>query len=101
MIETSSLIFSAGRDDTNMYAGSRGRFGGDVLEFIGLASTKQTFLPPGVAVYAPQSPNWPSRVGCAAPAAAAGAGAAGAVAGFGAAGFCAGGLPAGGSCCAG
>ena len=66
-----------------------------MLEFVGLASAKQTFLPPGVAVYAPQSPNWPSRVGCGAP------GAVGGTAGFGAAGFgAAGGLAAGACCCA-
>src|ERR1700682_4764254 len=45
MSETSSLTFSAGRDDTNRNAGSRGRPGGVVCEFAGLASAKQTFLP--------------------------------------------------------
>src|SRR5712675_1695430 len=49
MSETSSLTFSAGRDDTNRNAGSRGRPGGVVCEFAGLASAKQTFLTAGAA----------------------------------------------------
>src|SRR5260370_30411362 len=85
MTETSSLTFSAGRVEMNIQAGSRGRFGGDVLELAGLASAKQIFLPPGLAVYAPHSPYCPSRVGCAPPGAGGAAGAA-AVGGFGAAG---------------
>src|SRR5260370_40419132 len=85
MTETSSLTFSAGRVEMNIQAGSRGRFGGDVLELAGLASAKQIFLPPGLAVYAPQSPYCPSRVGCAPPGAGGAAGAA-AGGGFGAAG---------------
>src|SRR5215468_2267049 len=92
MTETSSLTFSAGRVEMNSQTGSRGRFGGDVLELAGLARAKQTFLPPGLAVYAPQSPYWPSRVGSAGPGA--GVAAAGGFAacdppaeGFGAAGF--------------
>src|SRR5215470_15367015 len=86
MTDTSSLTFSAGRVETNSQAGSRGRFGGDVLALVGLARAKQTFLPPGLAVYAPHSPYWPSRAGCTAPGAAGAAGAA-AEGGFGAAGF--------------
>src|SRR5215470_8859157 len=100
MTETSSLTFSAGRVEMNSQAGSRGRFGGDVLELAGLASAKQTFLPPGLAVYAPQSPYCPSSVGCAAPGIDGTAGTAGGLAvaaGFGAAG--AGGFAAGGCCC--
>src|SRR3954469_11785297 len=31
---------------------------------VGLDSAKHTFLPPGAALYAPQSPNWPSKVAC-------------------------------------
>src|SRR5713101_828847 len=106
MTETSSLTFSAGRVETNIQAGSRGRFGGDVLELAGLARAKQTFLPPGLAVYAPQSPYCPSRVGCAAPGIDGAAGAAAAAGGFGAAGFgaaggcAAGGFAAGACCCA-
>src|SRR6266852_2492509 len=102
MTETSSLTFSAGRVETNIQAGSRGRFGGDVLELAGLARAKQTFLPPGLAVYAPQSPYCPSRVGCAAPGIDGAAGAA-AVGGFGAAGFggVAGAGFAAGACCCG
>jgi hypothetical protein len=34
----------------NMNTGLRGRFGGVVSEELGLASAKQTFLPPGEAV---------------------------------------------------
>src|SRR6266436_947942 len=105
MTETSSFTFSAGRVETNSQAGSRGRFGGDVLELAGLARAKQTFLPPGLAVYAPHSPYCPSSVGCAAPGidGAAGAAAAG---GFGAAGFggvagvAGAGFAAGACCCA-
>src|SRR5262245_12146292 len=105
MIDTSSLTFSAGRVETNSQAGSRGRFGGEVLELVGLARAKQTFLPPGLAVYAPHSPYCPSKVGCAAPGidGAAGAAVAG---GFGAAGFggvagaAGAGFAAGGCCCA-
>src|SRR5712671_278608 len=105
MTETSSLTFSAGRVETNSQAGSRGRFGGDVLELAGLARAKQTFLPPGLAVYAPQSPYCPSRVGCTAPGIDGAAGAAGAAAagGFGAAGFggvAGAGFAAGACCCA-
>jgi hypothetical protein len=50
MTETSSLTFSAGRVEMNIQAGSRGRFGGDVLELAGFARAKQIFLPPGLAV---------------------------------------------------
>ena len=39
----------------------------------GLASAKQTLLPPGEAVYAPQSAYWPRRVGCVSPPPGAGA----------------------------
>src|SRR5216684_6340484 len=104
MTETSSLTFSAGRVEMNIQVGSRGRFGGNVLELAGLARTKQIFLPPGLAVYAPHSPYCPSRVGCAPPGAGGAAGAA-AVGGFGAAGGAAGfgGVAgagfAGGACC--
>ena len=35
---------------------------GSVFVVFGLASAKQTLLPPGEAVYAPQSPYWPSKV---------------------------------------
>ena len=44
-----------------------------VFDDEGLASAKQTFLPFGVAVYAPQVPNCPIRVGSTPPAAAAAA----------------------------
>ncbi len=49
-----------------------------VFDEAGLASAKQTFLPFGVAVYAPQVPNWPISDGSAFPAAAGAAGFAGA-----------------------
>src|SRR6266849_510679 len=72
MTETSSLTFSAGRVETNSQAGSRGRFGGDVLELAGLARAKQTFLLPGLqprGVSEPQvSAAWPARVSPPAPA---------------------------------
>src|SRR5262245_25274432 len=67
MIETSSLTFSDGRDEMNMYGGSRGRFGGVVAVLLGFDRAKQTFLPPVVAVYAPHSPYCPSRFGVAPP----------------------------------
>src|SRR3974377_187807 len=100
MTQTSSLPFSAGRLDMNIQAGSRGRLGGDVLELAGLASAKQIFLPPGLAVYAPQSSYCPSSVGWGAPGA---DGTAGAAAGFGVAGFGAasGGFAPRRRCCAG
>jgi hypothetical protein len=67
MIETSFETFSAGRVDMNAYAASRGRFGGLVFEDEGFASAKQTFLPFGVAVYAPHVPNCPTNDGSAPP----------------------------------
>src|ERR1700722_19518089 len=70
MIETSSLTFSAGRVEMNMKEGLRVLPGGVVSEDDGLAIAKQTFFPAGDAVYAPQSPYWPSSVGLAPPAAA-------------------------------
>src|SRR5262249_44856254 len=87
MTDTSFFTFSAGRVETKTWDGSRLRPSGSVFVVFGLASAKQTLLPPGEAVYAPQSPYWPSKVGCASPAAAAGAaavaaGLAGAAAGF-------------------
>src|SRR5207253_10076293 len=57
---------------------------------------KQTLLPPGEAVYAPQSPYWPSKVGCTSPVAAAGAAAVAAGLAGAAAGFCGCGVAAGG-----
>src|SRR5262249_57839912 len=102
MTDTSFFTFSAGRVETRSWDGSRLRPSGSVLVVFGLASAKQTLLPPGEAVYAPQSPYWPSKVGCASPAAAAGAaavasGLAGAAAGFcgAAAGVCGCGVAAG------
>src|ERR1700716_2063415 len=65
MTETSLATFSAGRVETNAQAGARGRFGALVFDDAGLASAKHTFLPFGVAVYAPQVPNWPISVGSA------------------------------------
>lgn len=55
-----------------------------VFDDEGFASAKHTFLPFGVAVYAPQVPYWPIKVGSAPPAAAvaAGSGFAGLGAGF-------------------
>ena len=80
------------------------------MEVFGLAMAKQILLPPGEAVYAPQSPYWASKVGCVSPAvgaAAAEEGAAGFGGGFGAAGLGAVGLTAAGragvgagACCA-
>src|SRR6516162_9954917 len=97
MTDTSFFTFSVGRVETKKKDGSRLRPSGSVLVVFGLARAKQTLLPPGEAVYAPQSPYWPSKVGCGSPAGAAAvaAGLAGAAAGFcgAAAGF-------GGCCCA-
>src|SRR5215468_9431285 len=96
MTDTSFLTLSAGRVETNRYEGPRGRPSGSVFVVFGLASAKQTLLPPGEAVYAPQSPYWPSKVGCASPAAAAGAAAVAAGLAGAAAGFCGCGVAAGG-----
>src|SRR6516162_7196825 len=73
MTDTSFFTFSVGRVETKKKDGSRLRPSGSVLVVFGLARAKQTLLPPGEAVYAPQSPYWPSKVGCASPAGAAGA----------------------------
>src|SRR5262245_21664273 len=102
MIDTSFFTLSSGRGETKRSDGSRLRPSGSVLVVFGLASAKQTFLPPGVAVNAPQSPYWPSKVGWTSPAvgaavAALGAGAAGGLAGCAAA---AGGLAGWAGCCA-
>src|SRR5215831_18116336 len=108
MTDTSFFTFSAGGMETKTKDGSRLRPSGSVFVVFGLASAKQTLLPPGEAVYAPQSPYWPSKVGWASPAAAGAAAVAagleGAAAGFGAcgaaAGFCGWGVAAGfGGCC--
>src|ERR1700756_1875373 len=96
MTDTSFLTLSAGRVETNRYEGPRGRPAGSNFVVFGLASAKQTLLPPGEAVYAPQSPYWPSKVGCASPAAAAGAAAVAAGLAGAAAGFCGCGVAAGG-----
>src|SRR5207248_11463661 len=64
MTDTSFLTVSAGRVEMNRYEGPRGRPAGSNFVVFGLASAKQTLLPPGEAVYAPQSAYWPSRVGC-------------------------------------
>src|SRR5262249_56424494 len=111
MTDTSFFTFAAGRVETKTWDGSRLRPSGSVFVVFGLASAKQTLLPPGEAAYAPQSPYWPSKVGCASPAAAAGAAAVaagleGAAAGFGVCGVAAGlagcGVGAGfGRCCLG
>src|SRR5262245_8535699 len=112
MIDTSFFTLSSGRGETKRSDGSRLRPSGSVLAVFGLASAKQTFLPPGVAAYAPQSPYWPSKVGWTSPAvgaavAALGAAAAGGLAGCAAAAgglagcAAAGGLAAGwAGCCA-
>src|SRR6516164_9053484 len=81
MTDTSFFTFSVGRVEKKTKDGSRLRPSGSVLVVFGLARAKQTLLPPGEAVYAPQSPYWPSKVGCASPAGAAGAAAV--AAGFG------------------
>src|SRR5262245_28537308 len=110
MIDTSFFTLSSGRGETKRSDGSRLRPSGSVLVVCGLASAKQTFLPPGVAVNAPQSPYWPSKVGWTSPAvgaavAALGAGAAGGLAGCaaaagGLAGCAGGGLAGWAGCCA-
>src|SRR5215813_10974642 len=64
MTDTSFFTLSAGRVETNRYEGPRVRPAGSNVVVFGLASAKQTLLPPGEAVYAPQSAYWPSRVGC-------------------------------------
>src|SRR6516165_12839317 len=88
MTDTSFFTFSVGRVETKTKDGSRLRPSGSVLVVFGLARAKQTLLPPGEAVYAPQSPYWPSKVGCASPAGAAGAAAVAAGLAGAAAGFC-------------
>src|SRR6516162_1862616 len=109
--DTSFFTFSVVGVSSKKKDGSRLRPSGSVFVVFGLASAKQTLLPPGEAVYAPQSPYWPSKVGCASPAAAAGAaavaaGLAGAAAGVAGCGVAAGlagcGVAAGfaGCCCA-
>src|SRR5215468_12303338 len=102
MTDTSFLTLSAGRVETNRYEGPRGRPAGSIFVVFGLARAKQTLLPPGEAVYAPQSPYWPSKVGCASPAGVAGAAAVAAGLAGAAAGFCGCGVAAGfgGCCCA-
>src|SRR6516164_6786866 len=103
MTDTSFFTFSVGRVEKKTKDGSRLRPSGSVLVVFGLARAKQTLLPPGEAVYAPQSPYWPSKVGCASPAGAAGAAAVAAGLAGAAAGFCGcGGAAAGfgGCCCA-
>src|SRR6516162_3480936 len=101
--DTSFFTFSVVGVSSKKKDGSRLRPSGSVFVVFGLASAKQTLLPPGEAVYAPQSPYWPSKVGCASPAAAA-VGLAGTAAGFcgAAAGVCGCGVAAGfaGCCCA-
>src|SRR5262249_14136223 len=63
MTDTSFLTLSAGRVETNRYEGPRGRPAGSNFVVFGLASAKQTLLPPGEAGYAPQSADLPSRGG--------------------------------------
>src|SRR4029077_1791666 len=87
MTDTSFFTLSVGRVETNRYEGPRVRPAGSNVVVFGFASAKQTLLPPGEAVYAPQSAYWPSRVGCTSPppgagAAAVAAGLAGVAAGF-------------------
>src|SRR5262249_12378083 len=103
MTDTSFFTFSAGRVETKTWDGSRLRPSGSVFVVFGLASAKQTLLPPGEAAYAPQSPYWPSKVGCASPAGAEGAAAVAAGLDGAAAGFCGCGVAAGfcGCCCGG
>src|SRR5215470_13515129 len=104
MTDTSFLTLSAGRVETNRYEGPRGRPAGSNFVVFGLARAKQTLLPPGEAVYAPQSAYCPRSVGWASPAGVAGAAAVaagldGVAAGFAAAGGA--GEAAGfGGCCA-
>src|SRR6516162_2491911 len=100
--DTSFFTFSVVGVSSKKKDGSRLRPSGSVFAVFGLASAKQTLLPPGEAVYAPQSPYWPSRVGCASPAAVAGAAAVAAGLAGAAAGFCGCGVAAGfgGCCCA-
>src|SRR5262245_16219773 len=100
MTDTSFFTLSAGRVETNRYEAPRVRPGGSIVVVFGLASAKQTLLPPGEAIYAPQSAYWPSKVGCTSPPGAAGAAAvAGGLAGA-AAGFCGAAAGFGGCCCA-
>src|SRR5262245_65431894 len=73
MTDTSFCTLSAGRVETNRYEGPRVRPAGSNVVVFGFASAKQTLLPPGEAVYAPQSAYWPSRVGCTSPPPGAGA----------------------------
>ena len=53
MIETSSVTFSPGRDEMNMYDGLRDLPAGVVSDEAGLAIAKQIFLPPGDAYRRP------------------------------------------------
>src|SRR5262245_12348254 len=106
MTDTSFFTLSAGRVETNRYEGPRVRPAGSNVVVFGFASAKQTLLPPGEAVYAPQSAYWPSRVGCTSPppgagAAAVAAGLAGVAAGLAGAGALGAAGAAGlGGCCA-
>src|SRR5262249_5042126 len=102
MTDTSFFTFSAGRGETQTDGRSRLRPPRPVLVVFGCASAKQPLLPPGEAVCAPQSPYWPSKVGCASPAGVAGATAVAAGLAGAAAGFCGCGVAAGfgGCCCA-
>src|SRR5262249_47453440 len=102
MTDTSFFTFSAGRVGTETEGGARLRPPRSGFVGFRFASAKQTLLPPGKAVYAPQSPYWPSKVGCASPAGVAGATAVAAGLAGAAAGFCGCGVAAGfgGCCCA-